>query len=125
MPNPKERVKRSDHKQDLNALDDREAYDMEMNDAVGDQFGVYLNEYALAKKASFIPSELANTESVLTQDRRVELSNMFEDDPHRHQQEPIRQTIKKQNTILESFYTEGMDFYDLDEEAKAKDRLYG
>ena len=50
---------------------------------------------------------------------------MFEDDPHRHQQEPIRQTIKKQNTILESFYTEGMDFYDLDEEAKAKDRLYG
>ena len=90
MPNPKEKVRRSDLKQDLNALDDNEAYELEINDTVGDHYGIYLNEYALAKKASFVPSELTNKESVMTQDRRVELSNMFEDEPHHHQPEPIK-----------------------------------
>ena len=57
------------------------------------------------------------------QRKRIEFSNMFEAELQRNQLDPTKKVIKKQNTILESFYTEGMDFYDLDEEAKAIDTL--
>ena len=125
MPNPKEKVKRSNYKHDLDMLDAQEASEIEIQHVGSDQFGVYLNEYALAKKASFVPSELGNTESIMTPDqrKRIEFGNMFEAELQRNQLDPTKKVIKKQNTILESFYTEGMDFYDLDEEAKAIDTL--
>ena len=59
----------------------------------------------------------------MTGDRRVEVSNIFEPEALNIPVDRNRKTLKKQNTILESFYTEGMDFYDLDEEARAIDPL--
>ena len=72
-----------------------EASEIEIQNVPNDQFGIYLNEYALAKKTSFVPSELANTESIMTGDRRVEVSNIFEPEALNNQVDSNKKTLKK------------------------------
>ena len=114
MTNYKEKVKRCSNKPDLDTCDPNQKSDRTSQIEQRDQFGIYLTDYALAPKKSFQPSEVANTESVQTP-VHINFSNIFDaeisKDPNK------LKTVKKQNTILESFYTEEMDFYDLEEEA--------